>query len=419
MVARFPFEHALPEAAQPAVKIARTLVEAGHEALLAGGCVRDLLLGGVPDDYDVATAARPEQVARLFRRTRLVGAAFAVVLVKMGGRWVEVASFREDGPYLDGRHPVSVTYCDAHRDAGRRDFTVNGMFLDPLRSEVVDYVGGMADLERRLIRAIGQPAERFEEDHLRLLRAVRFAARLSFDIEPGTLAAIREQAPRLARVAAERVRDELERMLSHPTRLAAWRLLGDCGLRPFLWGGAGWSAAEVDRIDRTLARLADDAGFELVLAVLLAERGAGEVERVCRALTCSNDQREVVRWLVSHQADLDQPDEPSLAALKRLLAGPAFGALRDWAGARWAEFADARERAACLDARLAAIPPERVCPPPLVTGDDLIARGVPAGPRYKEILDALYTRQLDEELADRDAALAALDALLASAGGRP
>ncbi len=401
------------------MKIARTLVEAGHEALLAGGCVRDLLLGGVPDDYDVATAARPEQVARLFRRTRLVGAAFAVVLVKMGGRWVEVASFREDGPYLDGRHPVSVTYCDAHRDAGRRDFTVNGMFLDPLRSEVVDYVGGMADLERRLIRAIGQPAERFEEDHLRLLRAVRFAARLSFDIEPGTLAAIREQAPRLARVAAERVRDELERMLSHPTRLAAWRLLGDCGLRPFLWGGAGWSAAEVDRIDRTLARLADDAGFELVLAVLLAERGAGEVERVCRALTCSNDQREVVRWLVSHQADLDQPDEPSLAALKRLLAGPAFGALRDWAGARWAEFADARERAACLDARLAAIPPERVCPPPLVTGDDLIARGVPAGPRYKEILDALYTRQLDEELADRDAALAALDALLASAGGRP
>ena len=240
----YPFRGALPGAAAAAVATVRALANAGHQALLAGGCVRDLLLGQVPQDYDVATDARPERVVALFRATRQVGAQFGVVLVKKHHRWIEVATFRSDGPYLDGRRPVQVTLSDARHDALRRDFTVNGMFLDPLSLRVIDYVGGQPDLAACLIRAIGEPAARFDEDYLRLLRAVRFAARLGFSIEPATLASIREHAPTLASVAAERVREELEKMFAHPTRCQAWDLLGECGLRPFLWPRAGWTPAQ-------------------------------------------------------------------------------------------------------------------------------------------------------------------------------
>ncbi len=416
---RIPFHAELPAAARPATEIVGVLAAAGHQAVLAGGCVRDLLLGQSPSDYDVATDAPPERVSSLFRTTRHVGAQFGVVLVKRRGRWVEVATFRADGPYLDGRHPTVITLSDSEHDARRRDFTVNGMFLDPLRREIVDYVDGRADLERRLIRAIGDPAARFSEDYLRLLRAVRFAARLGFALEAGTQAAIRAHAPRLVQVAPERVREELERMLAHPSRTRAWELLRDGGLLPYLWPGAAWDAAAADRTATLLGRLPARATFELALAVLLLDCTPDEVERIARDLTLSNEQRGAVAWLVARQADLDDPGRPTLAKLKRLMSGPDFTALRALARARHADFADAAARDAALEDRLARIAPESVQPPPLITGDDLIARGLTPGPLFRRLLDELYTRQLDETLHDHAAALAALDELLRTSSCDP
>jgi len=411
-VTTFPFQHELPAAAAGAVEIVRALAAAGHQALLAGGCVRDLLLGREPEDYDVATDAGPEQITALFRPTRQVGAQFGVVLVKRRRRWVEVATFRADGPYLDGRRPTSVTRTDAAHDAQRRDFTVNGMFLNPLTDEVIDYVGGHGDLAARVVRAIGEPAARFAEDHLRLLRAVRFAAKLGFPIEPVTLAAIRTHAAQLARVAAERIREELARMLEHPARQSAWRLLQDCELLPHLWPGVKWSAAQAARVETLLGRLPRKVSFGLALGVLLGHLPAGRFAGAARSLTLANEERDVAAWLAAHQSDLNNPAAPALAALKRLMAHPAFADLRALVEARYQDGSDAAERNAQLAARVAAIAPEAVQPPPLVTGDDLLARRIPAGPAYKAILDELYTAQLDEQLVTREQALAALAAIL-------
>lgn len=404
----------LPAESGPAVWIIRELAAAGHMALLAGGCVRDLLLDRAPHDYDVATDATPERVCEIFRSTRKVGAQFGVVLVRRKGRWVEVATFRTDGEYRDGRRPESVTFGEAREDALRRDFTVNGMFLDPIAATILDYVGGQADLRARVIRAIGEPAERFEEDHLRLLRAVRFAARLEFAIEPSTLAAIRGAAAKLARVAAERVRDELEKMLVHPNRRAAIELMVETGLPAYLWKGAAWEPRQLDAALELLGRLPAGATFELAFTALVFDRPLDEIGRICRVLTFSNEQRETTLWLARHQADLDdvRPETPSLASLKRLMAHDAFAALRDLATARLRALPDGEERLAALERRLATIAPETVRPAPLVNGDDLKARGVQPGPLYGRVLAALYTEQLDERIVTRAAALQWLDARL-------
>src|SRR5688572_27782573 len=194
---------------QDALAVVRALRDVGHVAYFAGGCVRDLLLGLEPKDYDVATDAPPDRVRKLFKRTQAVGQAFGVILVRIGRSQVEVATFRAEGKYLDGRRPSEVRFTTAEEDAKRRDFTINGLFLDPLTDQVIDYVGGQADLKAKVIRAIGNPDERFEEDHLRLLRAVRFAARFGFEIEPATDAAIPRHAGHLVRISPERVAEEL------------------------------------------------------------------------------------------------------------------------------------------------------------------------------------------------------------------
>jgi len=408
----FAFQGDLPKAAGAAVEIIRNLTAAGHAALLAGGCVRDLLRGSPPKDYDVATDATPDRVCQLFRATRKVGAQFGVVLVRKRRRWIEVATFRSDGPYLDGRHPVRVTFSDARQDALRRDFTVNGMFLDPLQGLVIDYVGGRADLRAGLIRCIGEPSERFEEDHLRLLRAVRFAARLDFAIEPATFAATQANAPKLLKVAAERVREELEKMLTHPARRHAFELMERAGLLPYLWEGAAWQPEQL----AAARALPAEVPFELAFAALVADRRPQDIHTICRALAYSNDQREATVWLVRHQADLDEPDAIPLASLKRLMAHGSFAALRTLAEARYQVLPDGRERSAALRRRLAAIAPDAVQPPPFVTGDDLAQRGVEPGPIYKEILDELYTRQLDETICSRSAALHVLKARLRERG---
>lgn len=395
------------------MEIVRVLRGAGHQALLAGGCVRDLLRGRTPKDYDVATDAPPERVCRLFRKTREVGASFGVVLVAGRGEWVEVATFRADGPYVDGRRPSTVHFTDARTDALRRDFTINGMFLDPIARVVHDYVGGRSDLAARLVRAIGDPTARFDEDYLRLLRAVRFAASMDFEIERRTFDAVREGAAKLARVAAERVRDELERILSDPHRARGFRLLSETGLLPFLWPQATWSDAAVHASHALLAELPTDAGFESGMAALLLDRSAAEIDRICRALTCSNEQRESILWIVAHHAELDDPASASLSTLKKLMAHRSFEALLSLVQARFRVAGGEHDpRSAALAERISRIDPESVQPPPLVTGADLQARGVPAGPIYKRVLDQLYDRQLNEMLASRDDALRALDELL-------
>lgn len=399
---------ALPAAAEPAVAIISRLADAGHVALLAGGCVRDLLRGADPHDFDVATDALPDRVCSLFRTTRKVGVQFGVVLVKQFGVWVEVATFRSDGSYADGRRPDHVTFSDARHDAQRRDFTINGMFLDPLSGRVVDYVHGRSDLERRVIRAIGDPAARFAEDHLRMIRAVRFAARLDFDIEPQTRDAMRAAAPRLVRVAAERVREELEKMLAHPGRATAFRLLSETGLLPWLWRDPPWDATRTPAAIDRLGRLAGDATFEAALATMLAECPLSDVATRSRALALSNDQRQAVSWLVEKQAALDDPEAPDLAAFKTLMAHRSFADLRTIAESRYKALPDGPARRAQLAARIASISPNSIEPPPLVRGDDLIALGVPAGPWYRQVLDELYRRQLNEELRTRDESLAAL-----------
>jgi len=412
----FAFQGDLPKAAGAAVEIIRNLTAAGHAALLAGGCVRDLLRGSPPEDYDVATDATPDRVCQLFRATRKVGAQFGVVLVRRGQRWIEVATFRSDGPYLDGRHPARVTFSDARQDVLRRDFTVNGMFLDPLQGLVIDCVGGRADLRAGLIRCIGEPSERFEEDHLRLLRAARFAARLGFAVEPATFAAIQANASKLLKVAAERVREELEKMLAHPARRQAFELMEQMGLLPYLWEGAAWQAEQIAAARSLLERLPAQVPFELAFAALVADRRPPEIRTICRALACSNDQREASVWLVRHQADLDEPDAIPLASLKRLLAHASFPALRTLVEARYQALPDGRERSIALERRLAAIAPEAVQPTPFVTGDDLAQRGVEPGPIYKQLLDELYTRQLNETVGTRPAALHVLKALLRARG---
>lgn len=415
MSAQSPQLGPLPHDADAAIAIVRDLRAAGHEALFAGGSVRDLLLGQAPKDYDVATDAPPERIRKLFRPTRLVGQAFGVVLVRKMDRWVEVATFRSDGTYSDGRRPDSVTFADARQDAQRRDFTINGMFLDPIELRVIDYVAGQADLAARVVRCIGDPAARFSEDYLRLLRAVRIASRLGFAIEPGTLVAMRANAPAVAKVAPERVREELEKMLAGPGRAAALAILLDTGLLRAMLDIVAPRWSELIVVDARgeagawVRRLPESAPFEAPFACLLRGLGNTDVHDICRRLTCSNEQRELVAWLVQYHRDLEPLENVSLAAFKRLMSNPAFAWLCEIAVARSGN-ADGLRRA--IVAREEAIDPAQVQPEPLATGDDLIARGMPAGPMYSRVLDELYRRQLEEELTTRDQALAALDALL-------
>ncbi|MGE3182818.1 MAG: CCA tRNA nucleotidyltransferase [Phycisphaerae bacterium] len=414
--ARISFQFSLPREADAALDVLMRLRETDHEAFFAGGCVRDLLLGNPPKDFDVATSAHPPDVMRLFRSTRKVGAQFGVVLVSSRGDWIEVATFRTDGKYEDGRRPADVTFTNAREDALRRDFTINGMFLDPVDRVVVDYVDGRADLEGGVIRAIGDPKARFEEDYLRLLRAVRFAARLSFAIENHTLAAIRANAAKISQVARERVLIELEAMLAHPNRARAFDLLVETGMLPHLWPGTHFTTAEIAEAGVLLRALPPEASFVAAFACLVKTLDKKRISQIARALTFSNEQRDALVWVCANRDLLHEPEQVMLADLKRALAHPAFAALRELATAQFAQLADGAARSAALDARIRAIPEDQIQPFPFISGEDLIARGLTPGPLFKDVLHELYTRQLNEELTDREAALRALAELLREKG---
>ncbi len=400
--------------------IVRHLRDQGFEALLAGGCVRDMLMGRPPKDYDVATGAKPLELLNIFRRTLKVGVQFGVIMVGDAGPWIEVATFRSDVHYSDGRHPDRVVFSTAQQDALRRDFTVNGMFYDPVTGEVIDYVAGQADLTRRVIRAIGRPSERFAEDHLRLLRAVRFAAVLDFAIEPHTWQAVVEYAPLLAKVSRERVLEELGRMLTSPGRTIGMRMLAESDLLPHaipaVGQGTPWPLATIDLACRRLAALPADADLACSLAATLADLPPGRVDELAREMTCSNDLRKQLVWLIESLPRVRRQGDLSLADLKRLMASGWFDNLARLLHADLAARHQPLRPWQFLCERSEAIPPEKVQPAPLVAGDDLKALSITPGPIYKQVLDAVYTAQLNEQITDRDQALHMLRRLLADAG---
>lgn len=409
-----------------AVEVVRRLKDSGFTALWAGGCVRDHLLGKTPKDYDVATNATPKQVKKVFakRKTVDVGASFGVIMV-VGPREageVEVATFRSDGSYSDGRRPDSVTFSSPEEDAQRRDFTINGMFFDPLEHKVLDFVGGERDLSQGYIRAIGDPHARMREDKLRMLRAVRFTASLEFGLARNTKAAVIEMAPQIHVVSAERIAAELRRMLTDRHRHVAVALANEVGLlREILpevsMHGSGEDSSDTDdpKPQQVLAtsenlspqlsalRLLQEPSFELAFAMLL--RDVSNVEAICRRLKLSNDELEKTAWLVRQQDALREPDKLSLSQLKRLLAHPFHDDLLALMRATlFAERADLHPVLFC-EQFLEATPPEVLNPPPLVTGNDLIALGLKPGPLFKQLLDEARDAQLNGELTDRDAAL--------------
>lgn len=398
-----------------ATTVVRELQEAGHVALFAGGCVRDMVMKKRPHDYDVATSAKPKQVVALFRRTRQVGAKFGVVLVRIGKHAIEVATFRRDMEYRDGRRPAAVEFTDAREDAIRRDFTINGMFHDPIQREVVDYVDGQADIKKKIIRAIGEPDKRFAEDHLRLLRAIRFAAKLDFKIEPATWSALCANAARIVDISPERIREELDAMLSHAGRARAFELIVNSGLLPHLWPRAKEICSTAGMSTRILAALPPGARFESSLTAILHSMRPLEAGETCEALRCSNHTQRVVTWLLAHLADLDKPDDVNLADLKLLMAGPAFPDLLQLLAARLRASGHPPTAQRRIAARAKRIPPAAVAPPPLVSGHDLQRLGPAPGPLYKKLLDRAYYAQLNDEVQNKSEALALVRKLLQEA----
>jgi len=398
---------------QFAEDVVRRLRAAGFEALFAGGCVRDELLGLAPADYDVATSARPEQVTPLFRRTVEVGASFGVVEAigprRPDGSYpkVQIATFRSDGAYTDGRRPDAVTFSTAEEDARRRDFTINGMFLDPLDGRVIDYVGGQADLNAKILRAIGDPHDRFREDKLRLMRAVRMAARFGFPIEDTTAAAIREMAAQLPVVSAERIAEELRKMLVHPNRVWALRQLDELGLLRHIIRevGPGQDAGVWDHTLKMLAALEGPVSFPLALAVVLHWVGRRPAGAVCRRLKLSNVETARVEWLVGMGRSLGVARTLKPSRLYPVLVHPGIGELlavhrADALASGWS-MADVE----FCEGLLRDTPIEVLNPPPLLTGDDLIALGWEQGPVFKKVLDAVREAQLDGTIATKEEAI--------------
>ena len=385
--------------------VIRRLHEKGFEALLAGGCVRDMLLGIRPADYDVATSATPQAIRQLFPRVLMVGAQFGVAVVVRSGRMVEVATFRSDVSYTDGRRPDEVVFSNARADAERRDFTINGMFLDPITNEVVDYVGGQTDLQAHLVRAIGNPQHRFAEDYLRMLRAVRFAARLQFEIEPATADAIKQYAPNIQRISGERVREELEKMLSSPTSPRAMELVHQLGLAGPIFGPSltepdTW-AAGMDRLGR-VAKFRDAV---LSLGAILIDSDPGEIRALTRTWGASNDMRSDLVWLAQYASLWENGLDLPLASLKRLLANPSWPRLRRLWRAEEQRVTGRDVLARRMSQRIAKIDPARINPPPFVGGEDLKLLGMVEGPEMGQVLRTLMELQLAEQINTREEAL--------------
>jgi len=431
------------KAVQPSLRLAietiGVLRSHGYTALLVGGCVRDRLLGIAPKDFDIATSALPADIARLFPRSQLVGAHFGVsLLTEAPGVEVEVATLRCEGAYSDGRRPDEVTFvADPAMDARRRDFTINGLFEDPLSGEIFDYVGGRSDLRSRSIRAIGDPALRFEEDHLRMLRAVRFAARLGFAIESDTSAAIRQQAARILLISAERVRDELTRILTQANARRGLELLDDAGLLVQLlpeikafqgveqppefhpegdvWIHVMMMLDQLRQPTPTLAWgvLLHDVGkpptFRRADRIRFdghAEVGAAMAEKILTRLKFSHDDSEQVSSLVANHMRFKDIRKMRISTLKRFLRLPHFEEHLELHRLDCLSSNRRTDSYEYAQAMLSEFGKEQLRPVSLITGNDLIAAGYPAGPRFKQALAAVETAQLEGEIHSGAEALA-------------
>jgi poly(A) polymerase len=407
-----------------AVDVVRQLRARDYEALWAGGCVRDRLLGRTPKDYDVATTARPDEVREIFgaRRTIAIGAAFGVISVigpKPAGQ-IEVATFREDLGYTDNRRPDAVQFTTPEADARRRDFTINGLFYDPLEDRVIDFVGGQEDLAAGIVRAIGDPAARFAEDKLRLLRAARFAATFGFQLESNTRQAIERAAADVVLVSAERIAAEMRLMLVHPSRVRGAILLGELTLLDAVLPEIAAAAARSpDDWNETLGVLGNlqDPSFPLALAALLHRFVShDEAYAICRRWKLSNADCRETRWLVARQSALVDSAHAAWPRLQRILVSPGIDDLL----ALHEAIAKASGRGSediehCRT--LLALPRAEIDPPPLVTGDDLIAHGITRGKHYQALLEAVRDAQLNKTIATKHEALVLVDALLSAGDG--
>ena len=400
--------------------VARRLQNAGHEAFLAGGCVRDHILGRPPMDVDIATSARPEQVQAMFHRTVGVGRQFGVILVLAGEFQFDVATFRSDGAYGDGRRPDEVSFTTAEEDVKRRDFTINGLLMEPESREIIDFVGGRDDLDRGLIRTIGDAEERFAEDHLRLLRAVRFAARLDFEIESNTAAAIVGLADRVATPSAERISSELQKMLTENDGARALRLLDELQLLPVLLPSVSDKRelklddrlTPVDSVydnalDRTVVMLSEQGARSddpaLAWALLLEDlrdepprRAADRACAVMRELRASNEIMEKVRTLVSSRDRLLFASRVSQARLALVAAHPLCDLLHRYHAIESHGARDTMARPAAL--------PAGALPKPLLSGHDLMQLGVPRGRALGRFMKRLRFLQLNGTIANEDEA---------------
>ena len=389
-----------------ALWVLRRLRDAGFEALFAGGSVRDMLLKRRCSDYDIATDAQPLEVKRLFRHVLLVGAKFGVAMVIHRGRKVEVTTFRSDVSYSDGRRPDAVRFSNPQEDARRRDFTINGMFYDPIGEKVIDFVGGRADLRRRVVRTIGPPEERFAEDYLRMIRAVRFAVALDFRIDASTADAIAERAANIASISGERIFDELGKMLARESAPAAVRKLHELGLAreilpELLADETKWDEA-LGRLDAAAAK----KDLNLSLGALLAGLTGGQIRRVLRRWGGSNDLATELCFHSKHLGDWRHAAGMPLCEFKRLMACEWFDRLRVLWKAEERRIDDAETQSRRIARRAKAIPADQIAPEPYVTGDELIAMGLREGPCLGRLLRQLYDAQLNGEITSREQARA-------------
>jgi poly(A) polymerase len=424
---------------EAARKVAARLRRDGHVAYFAGGCVRDMVRGLAPKDYDIATDAQPEVVQKLFPRTYPVGAHFGVIIVLENDFQFEVATFRSDEAYIDGRHPSAVHFSSPKEDAQRRDFTINGMFYDPVAEEVIDFVGGRADIAAKLVRAIGDPAQRFAEDRLRMLRAVRFATVLDYQIDAKTWDALIANAASITAISAERIRDELVRIFLSPNRGRGWDLLDASGLMrtilPEIEAMKGCEQPEQfhpegDVFQHTrlmLDFLPENVSVQLVFAVLFHDiakpctatvdetgrirfsghdrLGAEMTEEIMRRLRFSGAEIEAtVEMVRQHMVFKDTP-KMRVAKLKRFMARPTFEDELELHRVDCQGSHRMLDNYEFLVRKREELASEPIIPPPLVRGDDLIALGLKPGPEFGEILEAVETRQLEGRLRSREEAL--------------
>ena len=386
-----------------AYRVIEQLHAHGHEACLAGGCVRDMLLGVDAKDYDVATNATPQRVAEIFKKTVMVGAQFGVAAVLMKNTQVEVATFRSDGFYGDGRRPDSVVYTDAKHDALRRDFTINGMFYDITTHKVIDYVGGQDDLKQGIIRAIGKPDDRFNEDHLRMLRAVRFASQLDFSIEAETAAAIVSHAKQLSTVSEERVLMELAEMLKHRNRTQSIALILQYQLAPIVF--IGLTETNITFGQKMLTKLESAVTLPVAFSYLLIALGAKKANTFCRKLRVSNEVRNSTVEMISSCLYLQTALPLTIGHVKLEMAKPYFSDLLYMFDHYLDVTNGNRDQYNLFVAQVASLKGIDVAPVPFLNGDDLINIGITPGKKMGELLKGVYLAQLEGELDSTEAAV--------------